>query len=190
MQLKGGVTLGDLETRHSDARFAARPMAKIVPMTLKPQQDGGRLATIGIGGPLSLTLSEIMPIVDDSPAARAKLVAPGRQRSSRQTKRSSSKATRSFAWAIVPVKDYREFAAELAQQPSTAVADHGAAQAEASRETLRRSRPTAKPATQELTFEVPTQSLRRFDFDDEDGADHGGPDRFAGREGRAWRRAM
>src|SRR5882757_4661178 len=50
VQLKGGVTLGDLEHGlQTQVRRAAD--GKTVPITLTPQQDNGRLATIGLGRP-------------------------------------------------------------------------------------------------------------------------------------------
>ena len=163
MQLKGGVTLGDLE--HGIPCEVLRAAdGQIVPVTLKPQQDGGRLATIGIGGPQSLTLSELQPTVDKSPAARATLVAPAGS----EIKKDDAKflpGDEIVRVGDLSVKGYREFAAELARLPSQPL-----------QVTVRRKPKLAdgvdatksadgKPAVPELTFEVPPQALHRFDFD-------------------------
>lgn len=162
VQLKGGVTLGDIE--HGipcEVRRAADN--KVVPVTLKPQQDGGRLATIGIGGPQSLKLFEFLPIVDNSPAAQAKLVSPATDAIGKDAAKllPGDEITRVDN---VEVKDFRQFNAELAKQPSKPL-----------QVTVRRS---DKPgdnngssdsskdsaSSRELNFEVPAQSLRGFDF--------------------------
>ncbi len=163
MQLKGGVTLGDLE--HGIPCEVLRAAdGQIVPVTLKPQQNGGRLATIGITIPLSLKLSDETPVIDDSPAARATLVAPAGD----EIKKDDAKflpGDEIVRVGDVPVKGYREFAAELARLPSQPL-----------QITVRRTPQPAdgntaaksadgEPAVQELTFDVPAQSLRRFDFD-------------------------
>jgi len=158
LQLKGGVTLGDLE-RGVLLRIRRASDGSEETLTLKPQQDGGKLATIGIGGPQSLTL---MQAIDDSPAARAKLVS----QADGKTEKSDAKFQAGDEIVRVgdaAVKDYREFAAELAKHAGEDV-----------QITVRRAlkadknAPTSddqQPATQELTFEVPNQPLRQFDFD-------------------------
>ena len=157
-QLMGGVTLGDLE-RGIVVRIRRAKDGSEETLTLKPQQDGGRLAKIGIGGPLSLKLREAL---DDSPAARAKLVAPA------DAKLEIGDAQLKEDDKIVRVnetnvKDYRGFAAEMAKHPVENV-----------QITVQRELKSAKdgvksdgdqPATRELTFEIPSQSLRQFDFD-------------------------
>src|SRR3954468_9868695 len=75
IQLKGGVTLGDLE-HGIDCEVRRARDGKVVDIPLIPQQCAGRLATIGIGMPLSLTLFGDPPVVDDSPASQAKLIKP------------------------------------------------------------------------------------------------------------------
>ena len=158
IQLKGGVTLGDLD-RGIDVRIRRAADGKDETLILKPQQDGGRLATIGIGGPQSLTL---MDVIDDSPAARAKLVEPA------DAKLAGDDAKLKMGDEVVrvgdvPVKDYREFAAELEKRAEDDLritvqrkpeAAEGQAKADAT-----------EPAAQEVTFEIPKQQLRRFDFD-------------------------
>src|SRR3954447_465142 len=68
VQLKGGVTLGDLE-HGIDCEVRRAADGKIVNITLTPQQSAGRLATIGIGMPSSLTIVDDPPrVVSGSPA--------------------------------------------------------------------------------------------------------------------------
>ena len=58
MQLNGGVTLGDLENGIAcDVRHAAD--GEVQHFDAQARQDGGRLATIGIGGPQSLTIADL-----------------------------------------------------------------------------------------------------------------------------------
>jgi regulator of sigma E protease len=155
VQLKGGVTLGDLE-HGIQTRVRRAADGSVVSMPLTPLQENGRLATIGLGGPQSLKLFELLPVVDDSSAARAKLVSP----SPKDIKEEDAKLKAGDEIIRVgdtPVKDYREFSAELAKHAS-----------EPLQITVRRADATndkAKDASRELTFEVPPQALRRFDFE-------------------------
>ena len=55
IQLKSGVTLGDLE-KGIELRVRRAADGKVVTVPLKPQQTAGKLATIGLSMPLSLTL--------------------------------------------------------------------------------------------------------------------------------------
>lgn len=162
VQLKGGVTLGDLEKGLPiEVRRAAD--GRVQPVTLMPQQDNGRLATIGIGGPQSLTLSEIEPTVDDSSAAKATLVAPEGHAGKKDDAKFRSGDT-IIRVGDVAVKDYRDFVAELARHP-----------AEPLRITVRRSaegkaddagdKSSGESKSQELTFEVSPQNLERFPFE-------------------------
>jgi regulator of sigma E protease len=148
VQLKGGVTLGDLE---HGIRMRVRRAAdgSIVDVMLKPQQDNGRLATIGLSGPQSLKLFEMQPVADYSPAARAKLIAPfpkdvhdddNRLKADDEVVRVGN----------VAVKDYREFSLELAKHSSEPL------QITVQREVAGSQR--------EFTFEVAPQPLQHFDF--------------------------
>lgn len=160
VQLKGGVTLGDLEHGITcEVRRAAD--GKVVPVTLKPEQDGSRLATIGIGGPQSLKLFEHLPIVDNSPASQARLVSPAADSIAKEDAKflAGDVITRV---GTAEVETFREFNAELAKQPSKPLLI-----------SVRRTvRPAGEPATiatnpeksTELTFEVPAQALHGFDF--------------------------
>lgn len=163
VQLKGGVTLGDMENG-IECLIRRAADGAVVPVTLKPQQDGGRLATIGIGGPQSLTLSDSSPVIDDSPASRATLVAPAADKIPKDEAKFKG-GDEIVRVGDVPVKSYRDFSAELARQTDQNLrvtvrrkpkADTSGAKEQAAAE--------AQPS-QELTFEVPTQPLHRFDFE-------------------------
>ncbi|MFO0789196.1 MAG: site-2 protease family protein [Pirellulales bacterium] len=163
VQLKGGVTLGDLE--HGipcEIRRAAD--GKVVPVTLTPEQDDGRLATIGIAGPTSVTLYKSPPADEDSAAAKAKLIAPGGDAVAKDDAKFKG-GDEIIRVGDKPIKDYRGFVAELARQPSEPL------QVTVRRDTKKSDAATkGKDAadagkTQELTFEVPPQALSRFDFE-------------------------
>jgi regulator of sigma E protease len=160
VQLKGDVTLGDLE-HGVKCRIRRAADGKVETVILKPQQDGGRLATIGIGGPQSLT---IMDVVDGSPAARATLVEPAGSK--------IAKADAKFKEGDLivrvgdsPVKDYRELAAELEQQAEEDVRVAVERKVDTDKDAKSGDAASNEPATHELTFEVPKQQLRHFDFD-------------------------
>ena len=55
MQLKGGVTLGDMENGIPLHRASRGGRQEIEPITLKPKQEQGELATIGVSRPQSLS---------------------------------------------------------------------------------------------------------------------------------------
>jgi regulator of sigma E protease len=155
MQLKGDVTLGDLQ-HGIQTRVRRAADGSIVDVPLKPQQEDGRLATIGLGGPQSLKLFEGQPVVESSPAGRAKLIAPSTGIKEDDAKFKAGDEI--IRVGDVPVKDYREFAAELAKHPS-----------EALKVAVRRTGETTAKGSEpdsatELTFEVPTQALQKFDF--------------------------
>lgn len=159
VQLKGGVTLGDLDKGLPiEVRRAAD--GRVQPITLMPEQDNGRLATIGIGGPQSLKLSQFLPVVDDSPAAKAELVTPSSDTIKEEDARFKA-GDEIIRVGETPVKDYREFVAALAKE-----------RAQSLRITVRRGESEAnekgassEAKTQELTFEVPRRLMNRFDFE-------------------------
>ncbi len=161
VQLKGGVTLGDLEHGLAcEVRRAAD--GKIVPVNLKPQQDGGRLATIGIGGPQSLKLFEALPVVDNSPAAQAKLISPAPDAVGNEDARflGGDEITRV---GNVAVKDFRQFNAELAKQSSKSL-QILVRRGEKKDDKAANESAKGVAKANELTFEVPAQPLRGFNF--------------------------
>ena len=114
MQLKGGVTLGDLENGIPVVvRRAADGEEKELRLT--PEVSDGRgLATIGIRPPFSLTLQDEVPVVPDSPAAAAQLVEP------RPSGADAEAASFKSGDEIIrvnnePVKDFRDLMAVLAR---------------------------------------------------------------------------
>jgi regulator of sigma E protease len=152
LQLKGGVSLGDPE-QGINVKVRRAANNKVVPLTLRPKQAKGELATIGIGAPQSLTLLEYQQVIENSPAARATLVAPAAD----TLKKDEAKFRAGDAIVRIgdiAVANYREFAAALAKQPENSL-----------RVTVKRSvdTETASPSEQqELTFEVPAQELKGF----------------------------
>jgi regulator of sigma E protease len=159
-QLRGGVLLGDLE-HGIDCEVRRARDGKIVTLTLKPQKTAGKLATVGIGGPVSLT---VFDTIDDSPAAKAKLNKLAAT-DIPEKERKLMDGDEIIRANDAPIKDYREFSALLARQPEKPL-----------QITVRRKRTKGsdgdhantdhdKPlAPQELTFEVPEQPLHRFNF--------------------------
>ncbi len=154
VQLKGGVTLGDLE-HGIQTRVRRAADGKVVDVPLMPQQDNGRLATIGLGGPQSLKLFEMLPVVDNSSAAQAKLVSPSDLKGDDAKLKAGDEIVRV---GDVAVKDYRELSAELAKHASDPL-----------QITVRRTESTgdkaASETSRELTFELAPQGERRFDFE-------------------------
>jgi regulator of sigma E protease len=157
-QLKGGVTLGDLE---EGIPVVVRRAAdgEVVSLTLRPRQQNGRLATIGVGGPLSLTLREGSPFFDNSPAARAKLVSPT---PGAETKPQFQSGDQIVRVGDTPVDNYRDFAAELARRSEDPLL------ITVERSVIKRTDDPTLGATvhveqpQELTLEVPPQPLEQF----------------------------
>ncbi len=159
MQLRGGVTLGDLEEGiPCVVRRAAD--GQIMPLTLTPTQEAGRLATIGITSPMRLTLMDRLPVVEHSPAARAKLVSPAADEIEGAAKLQGGDTI--IRIGNVDVENYRLFAAELAQHPDKPLLvtiQRLVTQAVDDQET---GAVVQAKKSQEMTFEVPLQNLRRF----------------------------
>jgi len=103
--LRGGVTLGDLE---NGIPFGIRraETGELENLILKPKQGPG-LAKVGIFPPSSLRLLEGMPVEEDSPAANA----PQKFEAGDEV----------IAVDGTPVKDYREYVAILAAKPDQPV---------------------------------------------------------------------
>ena len=156
-QLRGGVTLGDLEKGiPCVVRRAAD--GQEVELTLTPKQGKG-LAKVGIAPPFSVTLGGNPPAIAGSPAALAKAVDPPAADDDEQPGfKSGDEIVRI---GDVEVAGYRDLMAQLAQHPDeplrvtvqrpSAPSDAAKAEEDAA----------AEPASSELTFEVPAQRLRR-----------------------------
>ncbi|MCI0334749.1 MAG: site-2 protease family protein [Planctomycetes bacterium] len=113
LQLRGGVTLADLESGiPCQIRRAAD--GKTVPMTLTPTQEAGELATVGVGVAQSLELRDTEPVDEDSVAASARLVSPAED----SIKKDEAKFRGGDTVASVnsvPVENFRQYVAELAK---------------------------------------------------------------------------
>ena len=146
-QLRGGVTLGDLELGVPVVVRRAGTGDE-VDMTLTPERSSG-LARIGVAPPVSLKLWD-PPTADDLPASRATLVEPAAA-SDGEEKPGFKSGDTIVRVNDEPVTSYRDYAAIAAQQPN-----------EPLRITVARPITTKgkEPESEELTFEVPTQPIR------------------------------
>src|SRR3954469_1061469 len=109
VQLKGGVTLGDLG-HGVDCEVRRAADGQIVNMTLMPQQSGGGLATIGLLAPFSLNLFDPAAI-KWSPASRATVAS---DKSDDEAKFKDGDTV--IRVGGTPVQDYRAFTEQLARQ--------------------------------------------------------------------------
>ncbi len=157
VQLMGGVTLGDTKNGIvCDVLNAANGEIKTV--TLTPQQKNGGLAMIGVSGPKSLVLSDILPYLDNSPAAEARLISPP-EKELKQGKPELQSGDKIVKIGDTPVKTFRDFAAELARQPEKAL------EITIERPVKSASKRTGtadSPEPVTLKFEVPAHTLREF----------------------------
>src|SRR4051794_7809294 len=165
LQLRSSVTLGDLE-KGIDCKVRRAADDKVVDIVLKPEQTTGHLATIGLVAPFSLTLADDPLELKNTPVAQAKLIKPsvGQISSDAAKIMEGDELVRA---GDVAVKDYPQLAALLARQPDKAV------QIIVRRAPKRDDKTAATKdeavaekggESQELTFEVPSQQLRRFNF--------------------------
>jgi regulator of sigma E protease len=150
LQLKGGVTLGDME---NGIPIVVRRAAdnQEVEMRLKPEQSQGRgLATIGILNASTLNLRKGMPVIPDSPAANAKLVAP----SDGDAKAKFLADDKIVRVNDQPVGDFRDLVFQLAKSPSEPL------QVTIERATDAKTKDGDEVATDELTLEVAARPLQ------------------------------
>jgi regulator of sigma E protease len=151
-QLKGGVTLGDME-QGIPVVVRRAVDGEQVELTLKPEQSQGRgLATIGILSPWTVTFRDGAAAVPDSPAAEAKLVNPP-----------ADVKTAGFQGGDtvirvddMPIGDYRQFAAALARDPSAPLA----VTVKRAATDVKSESANQETSAEELTFEVPARSMR------------------------------
>jgi regulator of sigma E protease len=172
MQLMGGVTLGDQENGIPCVVRRAED-GSVVPLTLKPEQEPGKLAMIGVRGPQTLTMSKYIGELKGTAVAGAKLVAPSANdiRLGEPRFQAGDQVVRV---GDVPVSTYRQFAAELARQPNKPLQitvsrprkERGAGSREqgATQKVAGENRDVSPGvgSDQELTFEVPAHGLRDF----------------------------
>lgn len=170
LQLKGGVTLGNLETG-IPCLIERAASGEVVPVTLKPTQQAGELATVGIGGPMSLELVRQLPVLKGSAASQAKRLEGGSTPATNndQTDKKDKKDAKADPTKLqggdtivsindVPVEQYSQFIAEAAKNFDKPVVIG-----------VRRPLEDAKQSTnvgseeqpsETLRFEVPPQPLR------------------------------
>ncbi|HEX2476865.1 MAG TPA: site-2 protease family protein, partial [Lacipirellulaceae bacterium] len=157
-QLRGGVTLGDLENGIPIVvrRAANQEEVRVI---LKPEHGSGELATIGVSPPQSLTINKTLPASEGSPAARAKLVSPSAdQIATGETKFQGGDEI--IRVGDVPVKSYRDYSVQLAANPDKPLQITVRRPPAKSKDGVAES--DAASAGQELTFEVPSQSMNRL----------------------------
>ncbi len=151
LQLKGGVTLGDME---NGIPVVIRRAAdgKQVELTLTPEQNGGRgLATIGILSPRTLKLFDAAPFATSSPAAQAKQIKPlGTSSEDAPGLRGGDEIVRIDN---TPVGDFRALALELARNPGQPLEI-------AVRHPLEKQNHDQEAAFEDLTFEIAARPMR------------------------------
>ncbi len=154
-QLRGGVTLGDLEEGIPVVVRRAED-GKDVRVSLTPRQKNGGLATIGVTPAMSLTL---LSTIEHTPAASAKLIEPPAV-NLRKGKPKLSEGDTIIRVGDVEVSNYRRLSAQLAQHAD-----------EALRITVRRplkddnssgAESAGSEESQELVFELPPQPLKQL----------------------------
>ncbi len=158
-QLRGGVTLGDLENGIPIVvrRAANQEEVRVI---LKPEHGSGELATIGVSPPQSLTINKTLPASEGSPAARAKLVSPSaNQLASGEAKFQGGDEI--IRVGDVGVKSYRDYAEQLAANPDKPLLITVRRPPANSNDESGQKNEDASPG-QELTFEVPSQPMNRF----------------------------
>jgi regulator of sigma E protease len=155
LQLKGGVTLGDMENGIPIVVQRAGSDEK-VELTLKPEQSQGRgLATIGILNPWTVTFRDKNPVIPLSPAAEAKQVTPP------ASEKDVEQAGFHSGDEIVrvndaPISDFRDLVHQLAQSPGEVL------QVTVNRNVSMKDAAKTKDTTgvaEELTFEVGARPL-------------------------------
>jgi regulator of sigma E protease len=158
MQLKGSVTLGNLETGIPiEVRRAAT--GEVVPISLLPNLTQGELATVGIITPQSLELWKDEPVIKGSAAAVAKLISPSDSAKKDDEKKLASGDT-IVSVNEVPVENYRQYVAELVKatdKPLVVEVRRKLTDAEGNRP---KETGGAAEKTELLTFEVPPQPMR------------------------------
>jgi len=151
LQLKGSVTLGDME---NGIPFVVRQASngEEVERVLKPEQSQGRgLATIGILNARTLSLFPQLPVAPKSAAASARQVSPAPVEDAKAAGfQGGDEIVRVGDTAVT---NYRALAAELARSP------HEPLQVTVRRLQDDEEKETAgdatQPAGEELTFEIP-----------------------------------
>jgi regulator of sigma E protease len=159
MQLRGGVTLGDLESGvPMQVKRAAN--SDIADITLKPTQQAGELATVGITPPMTLKLFDKQPVMDESSASKAKLIEPSPDQVHGEPQLQGGDEI--VRVGDVPVEDYRAFAAQMARSADTPVLADVRRPSAQSEDDPASDAGAGSGEHQELVFEIPPQPLMDF----------------------------
>jgi regulator of sigma E protease len=175
LQLRGGVTLGDLDTG-IPCLVKRASTGEIVPMELMPTQEEGELATVGISSPQSLTLLDGYPVVKDSAADKARVVSATEEPAAAATENADKKAgDKSDKKSVdpakfrggdvvisvndVPVNSYEQYVAELAKSADMplVIGVLRPAKQSSDGEVTDEGK---EPKSQTLSVDVPTQPFR------------------------------
>jgi len=171
LQLRSGVTLGDLRTGiPCEVRLSGTD--DVVSKVLKPTQEEGQLASVGIGGPLSLELNNELPVQPGSASASAKLLSSPPRATAPSSKDDAGIEKKDPATLHggdtlvsingVAVADYAQYVAELVKatdKPMTIVVRRPLKPVQ---DGTASTKDGATAETQLLEFEVPTQPMEGF----------------------------
>jgi regulator of sigma E protease len=155
LQLKGSVTLGDME---NGIPMVVRRAAdgEEVERTLKPEQSQGRgLATIGIISARTLKLHSELPATPKSAAANAHQIAPPIADAAKS--KGLAAGDEIVRVGDVDVKDFRGFAAELARSSQIPLQ---VTVRRAEQKSAQTADDVAAENSKELTFELPVHRLQ------------------------------
>jgi len=161
MQLKGGVTLGDLE-HGIDCEIRRAADDKDVNIMLMPQQSAGHLATIGLIPGFSLILGD-PPAINASPAWQA---LPKELKPNDQSEKSGKTEPGYVVVRVgdVEISNYRGFSEQLARgfDKPLVIAVRQSEEDERPDRNQPNSGEANASSTRELAFKVLPQQLRRF----------------------------
>lgn len=167
IQLKGSVTLGDIENG-IPCEVLRASNRQIESLRLKPRQEHGELAMIGIISAQSIVLHDDkrhQGTLPNSPAAKATLVAPSSDELAAQKLGPPrfQGGDKIVQIGEVPIADYRDLVAEFAQHPGEPL-QVVVERSPAPKSGEKHASADAKPAATRLTFEVPPYEFRDFGF--------------------------
>ena len=164
MQLRGGVTLGDLENG-IPAVVRRAGTGELESIVLKPERGSG-LATIGIMSPQTVTLLDGMPVIPGTPAAEAKRIdsapvddaVPKGAAKKKPVAAGFQGGDQIVRVDEVEISDYRAWAMELVRRADQAIEVTVRRPAKRSSDDLKQQ-PSSREDVQELTFNVPARPM-------------------------------
>jgi regulator of sigma E protease len=176
LQLRSGVTLGDLE-RGIPCEVKRASDGEVVQRTLRPTQEAGELASVGIGGPLSLNLRDDRPVYPESAATEAKLISTPTQDSPLSEKINANKKDKKKADPNklqggdtivslngVSVADYGQYIAELIKATDKPIKIGVRRNLAKGKDAGRGEADSNASETALLEFELPPQPMRDLGF--------------------------